>query len=107
MFIQKLFRRKTESDRFSEQLNNLKALLTLSEAAHKHMKYVNDYYREHGTTLGCRGVTDEAAKILDSQIEKGNFSDGRPYSDYVLMNAYYDIQRLKREIAELEKRINN
>ena len=106
MFIQKFFHRKTESERLSEQLTNLKAVLTLSEVTHKHMKCVNDYYREHGTTMGCHGVTDEAAKVLDSEIRKGDFSDGVPYSDYVLMNDYYDIQRLKREIAELEKRIS-
>ena len=47
----------------AERLDNLKTLLTLSEFNEKHMKSVNDYYRENGTVQGCPGVTPAAMPL--------------------------------------------
>ena len=99
-----LFHRETESER----LDKLKTLLVLSKISYAHMNRVNDYFRKHGTTLGCLGVEPDMAKSIDDGIKSGDreFADGLPFSNHTVKNEYYGIQQLKREIAELESRMD-
>ncbi len=79
-------------------------MLVLCEMNERFMKSMNEYYREHGTVQGHPGVEPRVAAIIDAGIEKreGEFSDGLPYSNHAVLHDYYEIQRLKREIEELE-----
>ncbi len=97
-----LFHHETDSER----LDRLKLLLVVSEASYAHMKRVNDYYRDHGTTQGCPGVALDAVKIIDDGIKSGEFPDGLPFSAHDVMHDYYEIQRLKGEVVELESRMD-
>jgi len=76
--------------------------MTLCELNERHMKSVNEYYREHGTVQGHPNVSPEAAVIIDTGIKKGEFPDNLPFSTHDVLHEYYEIQRLKREIEELE-----
>lgn len=92
-----LFHQETES----EQLDRLRTQFVLTEASYAHMKRVNNYFREHGTVMGCHGVDCNAAKIIDDGIESGEFPDGLPFSNHTVLNNYYEIHRLKQKISEL------
>ena len=89
----------------TERLDNLKTLLALCEFNEKHMKSVNDYYHENGTVQGCPGVTPDAAEIIDKGIAAGEYPDGQPFSAHDVLHEYYEAQRLRREIEELEGRM--
>lgn len=97
-----IFCQETESER----LDRLKSLLALSRTAHTHMERVNAYFREHGTVQGCPGVAPDAAKIIDDGIKQGDYPDGLPFSTHEMLHDYYEIQRLEREIKELEGRMD-
>ena len=92
------FRRETSAKR----LENLKTLLALCELNEKHMKSVNEYYREHGTVQGCPGISPDVAEIIDKGIEAGEFPDGQPFPVHDVLHEYYEAQRLRREIEALE-----
>ena len=89
--------------RRTKQLDRAKFLLVLCESNEQYMKSVNDYYREHGTVRGYPRMTPETEKIIDDGIENGEFPDGVPFSEYDVVQEYYEIQRLKQKIEKLEK----
>ena len=86
----------------AKRLDNLKTLLALCELNEKHMKSVNEYFHEHGTVQGCPGISPDAAKIIDKGIETGEFPDGQPFSTHDVLHEYYEAQRLRQKIRELE-----
>ncbi len=86
----------------TQRLDSLKTLLALCELNEKHMKSVNEYYRENGTMQGCPGVSPDAAKIIDKGIATGEFPDGQPFSTHDWLHEYYEAKRLLREIKVLE-----
>jgi len=86
----------------SEHIDRLKTMLALCEINERHMKSVNEYYREHGTVQGHPHVAPGAAAMIDAGIEKGDFPDGLPFSTHDVLHEYYEIQRLKQEIEKLE-----
>lgn len=69
----------------------------------EHMKAVNAYFRKHGTTQGCPGVSEEEAAKLNARAENGYSWEKSPYSSYALTNNNAEIRRLKQRIEQLSK----
>ena len=65
------------------------------KAEHEMMKAVNEYYRLHGTIIGCPAVSEEKAIELDEDMRRRYPMHNQPYMPYALKNNAAEIRRLK------------
>ena len=88
-----------------EAVLKLEAQLAELENDQAFMKTANAYFRKHGTMVGCPGISDEDAGTLDARIDaKESWQQKQPYASYVLTNNGANIRRIKKRIAELNRR---
>jgi hypothetical protein len=72
-------------------------------ARQEKMKSRNAYWRKNATMVGCPGVSDAKAKLLDEDIP-GRYSWARkPYPSYALSNNNANIRRLKLRLEVIEE----
>ena len=89
-----------------QALEKLQAKLAEYEKQQTFMKQVNAYFRKHGTTQGCPGVTEELAAKLDAAVQNAYSWERQPFSSYHLTNNNAEIRRLKQRIGEVEQHQN-
>lgn len=86
-----------------QAIEKLTGKLEACQEQQTYMKAVNAYYRKHGTTKGCPGVSDEKAAKLDARVEAGYSWEKVPYRSYELSGNNAEIRRLKQRIEQLSK----
>lgn len=69
------------------------------KAEHEMMKAVNEYYRTHGTIIGCPAVSEEKAAELDEDMRRRYPMHNQPYMPYALKNNAAEIRRLKVQLG--------
>ena len=65
---------------------------------HETMKAVNEYYRKHGTVIGCPAVSEEKAAELDEDIRRRYPIHKQPFMPYTLRNKLAEIRRIEKTI---------
>lgn len=84
-------------------LEKLRAKLTGLQEDQQRMKDINTYYRKHGTTKGCPGVTEAQAEKLDFGVDnKYSYQQQQPFQSWALQNNNGNMKRIKDRITQLE-----
>ena len=68
------------------------------KAEHEMMKAVNEYYRTHGTIIGCLAVSEEKAAELDEDMRRRYPMHKQPFMPYTLRNKLAEIRRIEKTI---------
>ena len=65
---------------------------------HETMKAVNEYYRKHGTVIGCPAVSEEKAAELDEDIRRRYPINKQPYMPSALRSKLNEIRRWEKSL---------
>ena len=65
---------------------------------HETMKAVNEYYRKHGTVIGCPAVSEEKALELDEDIRRRYPIHKQLYMPSALRNKLNEIRRWEKHL---------
>ena len=65
---------------------------------HETMKAVNEYYRKHGTVIGCPAVSEEKAAELDEDIRRRYPIHKQPYMSSALRSKLNEIRRWEKSL---------
>ena len=65
---------------------------------HETMKAVNEYYRKHGTVIGCPAVSEEKAAELDEDIRRRYPIHMQPYMPSALRSKLNEIRRWEKSL---------
>ena len=68
------------------------------KAEHEMMKAVNEYYRTHGTIIGCPAVSEEKAAELDEDIRRRYPIHKQPYMPSALRSKLNEIRRWEKSL---------
>ena len=68
------------------------------KAEHEMMKAVNEYYRTHGTIIGCPAVSEEKAAELDEDMRRRYPIHTHPFMTYTLRHTWAEIRRIEKTI---------
>ena len=68
------------------------------KAEHEMMKAVNEYYRTHGTIIGCPAVSEEKAAELDEDMRRRYPMHKQPFMPNILRNKLAEIRRVEKTI---------
>ena len=68
------------------------------KAEHEMMKAVNEYYRTHGTIIGCPAVSEEKAAELDEAMRRRYPIHKHPYMPSALRSKLNEIRRWEKSL---------
>ena len=82
-----------------------KIVARIAELTARQAKMVarNAYWRKHKTMVGCPGVSEAKAQLLDADIP-GRYSwERKPYPPYAISNNGANLRRLKLRLKDVER----
>ncbi len=68
------------------------------KSEHEMMKAVNEYYRKHGTIIGCPVVSEEKAAEFDEDMRHRYPMHTQPFMPSAIRNKLAEIRRIEKTI---------